>query len=537
MISRDRKQDRNDELNTTMMDMAESRFRPKPRPRQKSPTQLIVSSNGSGGKLNSKLPSSPPSKPPVVKPKPRGYKQCEFNSQGFVAISKDIDIDDGSVTSIVSENVEKNNNITNVKDAGVLRNIHVSGNSTRAVEKPANISGLSQSYNKPLPPIPGEDLEDLVEENQNQNVFSGSNVASSDSNGKANDNLGSLRTPPLPRKLPRMRPFTSESQLQGQNTKPGTLLDRHSVSLTNLIGNSNSSPASGHNNPPLPRKPTVLRRPSEPNEESSGALRPFSLPSQSGFMTNVSVMIEDSTTQPGVRLSAPEMARVNAGNILASSSNKNNRNNDIGRTPPLPRKPFQKHLSPVMPGHHDNQDDKRPISVGSPPDNTIQAAFKNRTSSTSEDKLSHANMRPETELPIKQDNSNSWLSNHIPEGHGSAADNRQGHPGSSPRSTRSGPPQKALPPLPQDNIKSRSAARRPPPGLPKQPSIERKRPPPLPAAPRPKSVFPDQGTALSRSLSEGDLVGNKANLSLIIFNCCCGLHTVVLCSVLAVNLV
>lgn len=489
VISCDRKQDRNEELNTTMIKMAESRFRPKPRPRQKSADELIVSSNGSGEKLNSKFPLSPPSKRPVVKPKPKGYKSCEFNSQGLVSITKDIDIGDVSVTSTASENAEKNNNISNVKDACVLGN--VSGNSTRnAIEKPENISRLSKSYDKPLPPIPNEDSEHTMVEKQNRNV------APSDSNVKASNNFESLCTPPLPTKTHRMRPFASETQLQGQNRKPGALFDKHSVSLTNLTGNSDSSPASGY--PTLPQKPMILRHPSE---QSLDALGPFSLPSQSGFKTNVTQPEDVLMQRAGDRWSVPIMAGFNTENSLAPSNVKNSPDNDIGRTPPLPRKPFLQ---------RGNQDGKRPTSVGlllgnqtrqTPPTQTV---VKNKTSSTSEDRRDHPNIRPD----------------HIPEGHGSAANERQGHPGLSPPSTRPGPPQKALPRLPPDSKKAHSAARRPPPGLPKQPSFERKNgPPPLPEAPRPKSIFPDEMIKL-RSMSEGDLVGNEASLILIIFIHC-----------------
>ena len=86
--------------------------------------------------ISSSLPNN---KPPIIKPKPAGYKQLDFNRKGLVTIKADIEIGDASFANSESsdsvknnEVFEKNNNVANLKHGNGKRLI---GNGLKADAK------------------------------------------------------------------------------------------------------------------------------------------------------------------------------------------------------------------------------------------------------------------------------------------------------------------------------------------------------------------------------------------------------------------
>jgi hypothetical protein len=127
-ISSNKRKDKNVIPSGAIMNMAESKPRPLPKPRVRHkylPASTIQSTN-----VTPIVSSSAP-KPPITKPKPAGYKQLEFNNKILVSIKADIDIGDESTANLENngckdnENFERNNNVANFKHGngkGLIRN-------------------------------------------------------------------------------------------------------------------------------------------------------------------------------------------------------------------------------------------------------------------------------------------------------------------------------------------------------------------------------------------------------------------------------
>ena len=356
-----------------MKNMAESKPRPipKPRPRQKSlPASTANISD---------LSSSPSSKPPITQPKPKGYKTLDFKNTGLVSICADIDIEDGPVASKntpTDEEIEKNNNTSNLKNAlgksppGVKKPGFDEGNSQaikKSFEKVQNVSVLCKAPAKPLPPLPSESPEVPAEKDQNV-----TGILSKEPSGKVNSGLSNRSTSPLPSKLPRMCKSVSELQLGISSSDRRNSLDNSALSSANSNGIQNSRLSIGRN-PPLPRKPTMLRRSPatrKQDELSTAGLRNFidervSPSEEADDQRNDNANIERPPPLPKKlgrkHLSSSEIqqesvsAKVGnssdrSGFSSSESSDKNSDKSNIGSTSQLPRKPARK-LSPASGMH------------------------------------------------------------------------------------------------------------------------------------------------------------------------------------------
>ena len=318
-----------------------------------------------------------------------------------------------------------------------------------------------------------------------------------ESNSNSRENLeanAESKSPKLPRKPPRQNASSSDSKLAKDGPRypaergPPVLLEPNDV----ISGRKR--------NPPLPRKPTVLRRSTAPEEIQSVSMSStFCLDSTE--MENINGKSKDSRiVGEGVKLhtssSDSQLSKSPKPSSYLRPGNRDGVSN-VSCTPPLPRKPPRKPLPELNQGADSHKNNR--VTVNSLPDKS-RPTDETDSASNIADSVFEANK------------------------HNNQQDDRQTNIGSSRSnsSLRRPPPDRPPPPLNRqapspDPSPSHGPPRRTPPNLPKRPSLDGKQkstPPPLPNAPRPPSIA--RGNAvklgrLGRSQSEGNLFEARPN--------------------------
>ena len=131
-ITSNKRKEKNVRSSVTIMNMAESKPRPLPKPRERY--NLCPNNTVNKTSIPNISSSAPLGKPPDTKPKPAGYKRLEFNNKTLVDITTDIDIGDDCTSNRVetnekaNEEFETNNNVANLKHRNDKR---VIGNGTK----------------------------------------------------------------------------------------------------------------------------------------------------------------------------------------------------------------------------------------------------------------------------------------------------------------------------------------------------------------------------------------------------------------------
>lgn len=332
----------------------------------------------------------------------------------------------------------------------------------------------------------------------------------------------------LPKKPPRQHSSSSDTQLVSEDDT-GDLKERRSVFFDDL----NDSASNRRHVPPLPRKPTCLRKSAEPAEaltstfytdlpgekEDDGESKEISLENQRTTPKERTKMLAHSNSQLEQSLKPISYLKSNAKNFAA------------GCTPPLPRKPARR--QPPVPNQVADSTKKESLEMA---ESNRKIDGGNIVGSDSRSPLDKRRilMPPSFEMntdigndvkrrssePDQTDSGNSKVVSRgnvqltsvkggDQESERRKIDERTVKQTSTERSRLSRQTPLFNRPLPP--LVNHGSIRRPPPGLPKQPSLERKRrsePPPLPNSPRPVSIVRGNAVKIKpfrRSQSEGKL--------------------------------
>ena len=384
-------------------------------------------------------------------------------------------------------------------------------------------------YTKPLPPLPKESPEPVQNENN----------STTDANSKpSTENPNTFDMSQLPMKPPRLSHSSSDTQIcLNEHTKRST--ERNSMFVE-----SNDTVAIRKRNPPLPRKPTLLRKSTGPEEAEiitfsiDSPLENVNRESKKDLVKNQSATsLEQNSTGKGNMHTSSSDSQL--GKLFKPSSclKPNNTGNvsSVGCTPPLPRKPvrmrtpaasqvtdflknndsvdrmkngsgFNKARSRSPPNEKQISSTAFHIEMDIKCEERKAPSLPDKTSSTTDNSVfvSEENIRiPNTK---RRDNENEQTTS-------AKQVDKQASIGRSGTNQRKSPPDRPASPL-----SHQGPPRRRPPNLPKQPSLEGKRksgPPPLPNVPRPVSIV--RGNALKiknirrRSQSDGAIFYDDDN--------------------------
>ncbi|XP_028394299.1 rho guanine nucleotide exchange factor 5-like isoform X2 [Dendronephthya gigantea] len=467
------------------MNMAESRPRPQPKPR---PRQILPpEKNRSSTNVSPNLPRSEGKPPPITKPKPAGYKQLDFKNDFLVSITTDIDIgDDSEQNNSVGNGIfEKNNNVPNLKHGN---NTVLTRNGLS--EKDKDSSSFGEKYRKPLPLLP----------NESPAIVDDEIISSTVEEELAKPTIDMSK---LPKKPPRLHISSSDTQLVSKHNT-GDLKGTSSVFFDDL----NDSTANTKRVPPLPRKPTCLRKFVEPKEALTSTFYTDAKESEGSSPEN-----QNATPKERSKMHTHSDSQLEQSHKPISYLKPKTKNIAAGCTPPLPRKPVRR--QPPVPNQVTDSVKKECLEIAEnnrkivssniggsnsrpPPDRrriSMPPSFEKRTDIKIDDK------RRSSE-PVQTDSSIQTKS--LKEDETENEKTLQTKKSALHR-------QKLLFNRPPPPLTNQGPTRRPPPSLPKRPSLEGKRrsePPPLPNAPRPLSIIRGNAMKLkrfSRSQSEGDL--------------------------------
>lgn len=377
-------------------------------------------------------------------------------------------------------------------------------------------------YTKPLPPLPDESPALVPDEN---NSTTESNLKTS------TENPVTLDMSKLPKKPPRMSSSSSDSQLVW-NVGARATVERHPMSAK-----SNDDITNKKRNPPLPRKPTCLRKPTGPEEVETSTfyidseMENVNGDSKERLVENQGAASHGQNSREKIVVDThsvdSQLGKLPKPSSYLKPNNKDNVSN-IGCTPPLPRKPVRKLASTAnqVIDALKNNDSRNRVwsdsslnkSSGRSPLNQREVAitsFEIRTDINCDEKKV-SNLSDQSGSNTKNPDFVSEENKRLPSKKRRDIGNEQmtSMKGSDKqaRIERSGLNQRKPPPeRPPPPLAHQSPARRPPPGLPKRPSLEGNRktnPPPLPNAPRPMSIARGNAVRLKnvrRSQSEGDI--------------------------------
>ena len=337
----------------------------------------------------------------------------------------------------------------------------------------------------------------------------------------------------LPIKPPRLNTSSSDSQLISNVVTSDT------VGKKLMPAQSNDDIKNRKRNPPLPRKPTCLRKSTGPEEVETST---FYIDSEMETVNGESkeVLVENQIaashglSSRGKRVMDTHSSDSQLGILPKTSSylkpNSKDNFSNIGCTPPLPRKPVRK-FTPTgnqVTNALKNNDSQNSVSSdssgnkyrGRSPPNQKEVAitsFEIRTDiNCDEEKVSSLSNQTGSNTK-KSEEESKRLPSKKPKDidkeqmTSSKEGDKQTSMGRSRLNQRRPPPERPPPPSAHQSPAHQSPARRPPPGLPKRPSLEGNRksnPPPLPNVPRPLSKARGSAVKLKhfrRSQSEGDI--------------------------------
>ena len=328
-----------------------------------------------------------------------------------------------------------------------------------------------------------------------------------------------------------MSTSSSDSQLLS-NAGARETVEKHSMSAK-----SNDDVTNKKRNPPLPRKPTYLRRPTGPEDVETST---FYIDSEMENVygdskerlvenQNVASRGQNSTEKSVMDRHSwdSQLIKLPKSSFYLKPNSKDNVSN-IGCTPPLPRKPVRK-LAPTANQVIDalkNNDSRETVwsdsspnkSIGRSPPNQKEVAitsFEIRTNINC-DEIEVSNLSDQSGSNTKNSDFVSEENKRLPSKKRRDICNEQmtimKESNKQTSIERSGLNQRRPPPeRPPAPVAHQSPARRPPPGLPKRPSLEGNRntnAPPLPNAPRPMSIARENAVRMKnirRSQSEGDI--------------------------------
>ena len=337
----------------------------------------------------------------------------------------------------------------------------------------------------------------------------------------------------LPIKPPRLNTSSSNSQLISSVATSDT------VGKKLMSAQFNDDFTNRKRNPPLPRKPTCLRKSTGPEEVETSTfyidseMETVDGESKEKLVANqIAASHGLSSREKGVintHSSDSQLGKLSKTSSCLKPNSKDNFSN-IGCTPPLPRKPVRK-LAPTgnqVTNALKNNDSQNRVSSdssgdkysGRSPPNQKEVAitsFEIRTDiNCDEEKVSSLSNQTGSNTKKSEEESRR-----LPSKKGkdidkeqmtsSKEDDKQASMRRSGLNQRRPPPKRPPPPSAHQSPAHQSPARRPPPGLPKRPSLEGNRksnPPPLPNAPRPFSIARGNAAKLKhfrRSQSEGDI--------------------------------
>ena len=360
---------------------------------------------------------------------------------------------------------------------------------------------MSITYNKPLPPLPAENSAKVEEEN--------------------NLNIQTFDMSKLPKKPPRLHTSISDSQIP-------------KIEEAKL---NNDGIANKKRNPPLPRKPTYLRREDKVENATfyidaseldnlNGEGNESSVKNEAGSCTTSGQMSKERNLRTGF-FSDSSLGKLPKTSPFLKPNNQEHISN-VGCTPPLPRR-LAKRPSPANIQVTDSSKDvDNSISMknggsGSPPDeNRVQ------TSSTGLYEIK-TDIQCEEPKPNFLDSETVVASNNFVTENSKRSPNTQRRVCENKKASNTeemneqnslaktgSNRRKPLPDLPPSPVANQGPPRRAPPGLPKRPSLDGKRkfaPPPLPNAPRPASIMRENAVKVKpfrRSQSAGDIFDGNA---------------------------
>lgn len=339
------------------------------------------------------------------------------------------------------------------------------------------------------------------------------------------ENRNTFEMSKLPRKPPRLNTSASDSQICSNEDT------RHSTDRNSAFVESNDAITNSKRNPPLPRKPTCLRKSSglEKAQISTFDIDSPEMENINGESKESLVQNQSATSLDRGRTSKErgnmhtfssdsQLGKLPKPSSYLKPNNKDNISN-VGCTPPLPRKPVRM-LSPAANQlteslknnnsaermKNDDSFDRR--RNRSPPyEKRVSTSFDIKTDIKCDEKQMSS-------LPGESDFGNEE-NKRIPNTKLRYNENKQtttakqvDEPASVGRSgsnKRNPPPDRPPPPGPP---------RRSPPELPKRPSKRKSEPPPLPDTPRPVSITRENAVKIKpfrRSQSVGDIQDNDGN--------------------------
>ncbi|XP_046850835.1 rho guanine nucleotide exchange factor 26-like isoform X2 [Xenia sp. Carnegie-2017] len=470
------------------MNMTETKTKPLPKPRYRnksSPSSLPHSTN------QPPISSSAHVQKPPLKPKPAKYKQLKFNNKGLVSITADIHIDVESPS-----NSEKSKNT----GAAEINCPSVNAQSMRTSSQ----NGSKNSENKVISSLGGKN-----------------NVSQPQTHTEAINKL-----PPKPPRLP-----PNDSRLDVNDNEEKKSRDGDILSFkTNIVQK---------NIPALPRKPNFLRK-SIDNSKITSQFYVESAQNES-FNTESELTI-DEQKKPDIPASLTtwkskdkddydvtrDIESEKSPDQVTSSTNMTSSkhvklvkrtNSSAGETPPLPRKPVSR---PPLPNSNKHSQ------------NNVKIDTKNGNGHSvgCHEALPYSSSKISSLSPNKDTNDNSLITK-VDAQHNQAVLNsslegnevskwNQGEKSSVDEMEKSmviknNKPRRPPPGPPPRPLIDRSPPSRPLPSLPKQPSLGSKRssaPPPLPNSHRPVSVFnvsADVMVSIRRTVSSQDIAGDDSD--------------------------